>query len=163
MSQREQFIEVWEREFPTTVNVLRAFPVDQGDFKPAEKCRTGRELAWIFAQGEAALEGALKGALDFSTVTGAPPATMEEVVAEYEQRHAANVALAIGTSDAELAARTVNFPTGPGEMGEWTSQDFMWFILMDSIHHRGQMSIYLRLVDAKVPSIYGPSADEPWS
>jgi hypothetical protein len=32
----------------------------------------------------------------------------------------------------------------------------------DQIHHRGQFSIYLRMVDAKVPSIYGPTADEPW-
>ncbi|MBI1806965.1 MAG: hypothetical protein HYR76_07940, partial [Ignavibacteria bacterium] len=31
-----------------------------------------------------------------------------------------------------------------------------------NVHHRGQLSVYLRIVDAKVPSIYGPSADEPW-
>jgi uncharacterized damage-inducible protein DinB len=36
-------------------------------------------------------------------------------------------------------------------------------MLMDSIHHRGQMSVYLRCAGGKVPSIYGPSADEPWS
>jgi uncharacterized damage-inducible protein DinB len=35
-------------------------------------------------------------------------------------------------------------------------------MLLDAVHHRGQLSIYLRLMEAKVPSIYGPSADEPW-
>jgi len=35
-------------------------------------------------------------------------------------------------------------------------------MLLDQIHHRGQLSIYMRIAGAKVPSIYGPSADEPW-
>lgn len=42
------------------------------------------------------------------------------------------------------------------------SMDLLWFLLFDEIHHRGQFSIYLRMADGKVPSIYGPSADEPW-
>ena len=37
-----------------------------------------------------------------------------------------------------------------------------WFLLHDQIHHRGQFSIDLRMADGKVPSIYGPTADEPW-
>jgi uncharacterized damage-inducible protein DinB len=37
---------------------------------------------------------------------------------------------------------------------------FLWFILFDAIHHRGQLSAYLRPMGGKVPSIYGPSADE---
>jgi uncharacterized damage-inducible protein DinB len=47
-------------------------------------------------------------------------------------------------------------------MGEFRVIDFLWFIFLDSIHHRGQMSVYLRCAGGKVPSIYGPSADEPW-
>jgi uncharacterized damage-inducible protein DinB len=35
-------------------------------------------------------------------------------------------------------------------------------MLHDQIHHRGQFSVYLRMVGGKVPSIYGPSGDEPW-
>jgi uncharacterized damage-inducible protein DinB len=40
--------------------------------------------------------------------------------------------------------------------------DILWFMLMDSIHHRGQLSVYVRMTGGKVPSIYGPSGDEPW-
>jgi uncharacterized damage-inducible protein DinB len=40
--------------------------------------------------------------------------------------------------------------------------DFLWFLLCDQIHHRGQLSVYLRMAGGKVPSIYGPSGDEPW-
>jgi uncharacterized damage-inducible protein DinB len=40
--------------------------------------------------------------------------------------------------------------------------DVLWYLLNDQIHHRGQFSVYLRMAGAKVPSIYGPSKDEPW-
>ena len=40
--------------------------------------------------------------------------------------------------------------------------DILWLTLHDMIHHRGQFSIYLRMAGGKVPSIYGPSGDEPW-
>ena len=58
--------------------------------------------------------------------------------------------------------QTVKFMTGPKQMGDLRKIDVLWWLLMDSVHHRGQMSVYLRLADAKVPSIYGPSADESW-
>ena len=57
---------------------------------------------------------------------------------------------------------TLQFPVGPGKMGDWKRSDFMWFLLSDHIHHRGQFSVYLRMAGGKVPAIYGPSADEPW-
>jgi uncharacterized damage-inducible protein DinB len=47
-------------------------------------------------------------------------------------------------------------------MGELRVMDVLWFALMDQIHHRGQFSVYMRLTGAKVPSIYGPTADESW-
>jgi uncharacterized damage-inducible protein DinB len=41
--------------------------------------------------------------------------------------------------------------------------DALWLELFDHIHHRGQFSVYVRLAGAKLPSIYGPTADEPLS
>jgi uncharacterized damage-inducible protein DinB len=57
---------------------------------------------------------------------------------------------------------SVTFFTGPKQMGKYSLDDFAWFILHDHIHHRGQLSVYVRMAGGKVPSIYGPSADEPW-
>jgi uncharacterized damage-inducible protein DinB len=57
----------------------------------------------------------------------------------------------------------MQFPVGPKKMGDMRRIDVLWSSLMDQVHHRGQLSVYLRLVGAKVPSIYGPTADEPWS
>ena len=73
----------------------------------------------------------------------------------------AHAHLVRSTPDDKLQ-ETVKFFTGPGQMGDFTRLDFAWFLLHDQIHHRGQFSIYLRLADAKVPAIYGPSGDEPW-
>ena len=57
---------------------------------------------------------------------------------------------------------TVTFFTGPGTTGPMRVHDVLWFMLLDSVHHRGQLSVYVRMAGGKVPSIYGPSADEPW-
>jgi len=56
----------------------------------------------------------------------------------------------------------VRFAVGPKQVAEIPVAELIWFMLLDAVHHRGQLSIYLRLMEAKVPSIYGPSADEPW-
>jgi len=57
---------------------------------------------------------------------------------------------------------TVKFMTGPKQHGDLRRLDVLWFLLNDQIHHRGQFSVYLRMAGGKVPSIYGPSADEKW-
>jgi uncharacterized damage-inducible protein DinB len=57
---------------------------------------------------------------------------------------------------------TVVFMVGPRQKGDVPLADFVEFMLGDQIHHRGQLSVYLRMAGGKVPSIYGPSADEPW-
>ena len=39
--------------------------------------------------------------------------------------------------------------------------DFLWYLFFDAIHHRGQLSTYIRPMGGQVPSIYGPSGDDP--
>ena len=51
---------------------------------------------------------------------------------------------------------------GPKQMGDVPRSQIGWLTVMDMVHHRGQFSVYLRVAGGKVPSIYGPSADEPW-
>jgi uncharacterized damage-inducible protein DinB len=56
----------------------------------------------------------------------------------------------------------VKMPIGPKQIGEVRRGDALWMFLNDQIHHRGQLSVYVRMVGGCVPSIYGPSKDEPW-
>jgi len=57
---------------------------------------------------------------------------------------------------------TVRMPVGPKQVGDVRRGDALWMMLMDTVHHRGQLSVYQRIAGGKVPSIYGPSGDEPW-
>lgn len=57
---------------------------------------------------------------------------------------------------------SMKFLVNPREIKDIPRFQFLWFVYCDHIHHRGQFSVYLRMAGGKVPSIYGPSADEPW-
>jgi uncharacterized damage-inducible protein DinB len=161
MSEKEMLLGMWEREFPTTLKVLKAFPASKGDFKPHERSTSAKELAWTFVTEEqVGIAGALAGAIDFSKAPP-PPATLAEAISGYEKSHSEMVAKFKAASDATLN-RTVKFPVGPNKLGDLRTMDVIWGMVLDSIHHRGQFSVYLRMAGGKVPSIYGPSADEPW-
>ena len=162
MTEKDQFLTVFEKEFPTTLKVLKAYPATQPDFKPHEKSRSAKELAWVFVIEQRGMDKlGLKGEFDPSIFRVPPPDTMNDVIATYEREHKDLAVTIRKTPDAELN-NTVQFLTGPGKMGEVRRLDFLWFVLMDSVHHRGQFSVYLRMAGGKVPSIYGPTADEKW-
>ena len=160
MTEKDQFLNTMAREFPTTLKVLKAFPTGKAELKPHSKARSARELAWAFVTEEKACDMALDGALELGKMPK-PPATLPEVISTYERAHTAFVERLKQTPEAELN-KTVKFMTGPKQMGDMRKMDVLWFMLMDGVHHRGQLSVYLRMADGKVPSIYGPSADEPW-
>jgi uncharacterized damage-inducible protein DinB len=160
-SEKDQFIQTWEREFQTTMKVLKAYPEDQLDLKPAEKSRTARDLVWTFVGEQAVADMAMKGKIDFSA--GAPPApkTMKEILGAYETMTKQNMEKVKNLSEDDYNS-PIAFPAGPGKMMNIRKADVLWTTLMDMIHHRGQLSVYLRIAGGKVPSIYGPTADEPW-
>jgi len=161
MSEREQFIQNWEREFQTTMKVLKSYPANQPDLKPHGKCPTAKELAWkIVSEEPVMVNGSLTGNFDFMNMPK-PPGTMQEVLSTYEKGHRELVEKVKKISDADFN-KMIKFMVAPKTMGDVRSGDTLWMMMMDTIHHRGQFSIYLRMADAKVPSIYGPSADEPW-
>lgn len=161
---KQQYLNVYEREHATTANVLRSYPDDKLDLRPHAKCKTARELAWLMVAGQKMIEKALSTGFDWSAPPPAPvtpPATMEAIVDALDQEHERVVGVLRDLSDEDLSG-TVQFFVSPKTLGEVPKLQFIWMMLHDQIHHRGQFSIYLRMADAKVPSIYGPTADEPW-
>lgn len=160
MTPREEFIAVWDMEFNTTVKVLKAYPQDKSDLKPHEKLKTAKDLAWNFVVEEQLIGAALDGKIDFTAIPAAP-ATMQEVIDGYIAGHNALVEKAKSAPDAAYET-AIDFMTGPNQFGKVPVQQLLWMMVMDKIHHRGQFSVYLRMAGGKVPSIYGPTADEPW-
>jgi uncharacterized damage-inducible protein DinB len=161
-SAKAQFLDYFQREHAVTSKVLRAMPSDQTEFRPHIRARAARELAFTFVMEQKLLHKALTGEPFFGGPRAEPPTDYRAVVDQFENDYAALVELIRKTPEARFH-ETVKFPTGPQQMGEWPVSQFMWFMLSDQIHHRGQFTIYLRMTGGKVPSIYGPSADEPWS
>lgn len=161
MTEKDVFLATWEREFHTTLKVLKAFPEDKLDLRPHERSRTARELAWTIVMEEPVLiNGGITGKFDFEN-TAKPPATLKEILATYEKNHEELVQKVRNLSDADFN-KTVQFMVAPKTPGNVRSADIFRMTILDSVHHRGQFSVYLRMAGGKVPSIYGPSADEPW-
>ncbi len=164
-SPKQRFLETYEKEHQTTMRVLRAFPADQAEFRPNERCKTARELAWIFAiEPRLGTMVVVNDAFASGLPSGRPPEAPEswnDVVGTIEQAHR-EFAESIRAMPEEKLDQTVKFMTGPKQMGDVRRMDFLWFLLHDEIHHRGQFSVYLRAAGARVPSIYGPSEHEPW-
>ena len=163
-SPKEQFLSTYEREHQTTMKVLRAYPADQADLQPHPKCRTAKELAWIFVLecglGLRVMRDELARGPSGGTPP-APPSRFEDVLNALEKAYKEFGDLIRSYSDEQMQEE-VTFMVAPKTPGKYTRLQFAWFLLHDQIHHRGQFSIYLRMADAKVPSIYGPTADEPW-
>ena len=165
-SHRQQFLNAFEQEMDRTARVLQAYPDDQSGFRPQELCRTDREVAWPLATGldRLILKGLEQGASFGRTpAPGGPPPPPERVsqiaaaVAQAREKIVAQLAQ-MDDSDMDVS---VQFFVAPKTMGDVPMTDFLWSVLFDHIHHRGQLSIYLKIVGT-VPSIYGPSAAQPW-
>lgn len=161
---KQQFLGAYDREHATTMRVLRAYPTDKLDLRPHPKCKTAREVGWVFAL-ERGL-GTMVFNNEFATRAPSgnmpkPPESWDELLGAVEKAHKDFGHLVRSAPDEKLS-ETVKFFTGPKMLSDVPRIDFLWFMLSDEIHHRGQFSIYLRMADGKVPSIYGPSADEPW-
>jgi uncharacterized damage-inducible protein DinB len=142
------------REFQTTLRVLHAYPDDQRHLKPAEKSRTAAELVRTLVIEERVLTSLVNnGAADPSLID--MPGSMAKSIELWQGTVAANDSL-LAKLLPEDWTRIVNFYGMQIPLVQ-----ACWFELFDHIHHRGQFSVYLRLAGARVPSIYGPTADEP--
>lgn len=161
MTEKEMFLNSWQREFGTTMKILKQMPADKASFKPAaEKTKSAKDLATVFIQELGVVDGIVKGKIDFGGQLP-PLSTYPDVLKALESKYNEMRPKVVAMSESDWNSM-ITAPVGPKKMGEVRRADMLWLMLNDSIHHRGQFSVYLRLVGAKVPSIYGPSGDEPW-
>lgn len=161
---KEEFLKVYDREHEVTMKVLRAYPEDQLDFKPHPKSNSARQLAWVFVLERRLGTMLQEDAFAKEMPSGSPPpppASWKEQLDALEKASKDFRALIESTPEAKLS-ETIRFFVGPQTMGDIPRLVSAWWLLHDQIHHRGQFSVYLRMVGGKVPSIYGPSLDEPW-
>jgi uncharacterized damage-inducible protein DinB len=158
-----EILQELSQEAATTRRVLERVPADKLTWKPHAKSMSLGQLALHVAQSPGhiaqwAVEDtfAITGPMD-----GAPqPATAGEIVAAHDEgvKQATSALAAIG--DAGLG-RTWQMTAGGKTVMSMPKGSLIRTLTLNHLyHHRGQLSVYLRLLDVPVPSIYGPSADE---
>src|SRR6267143_1233784 len=161
MSTREFFIKRWEAEQPAFGKVLRALPESQLAYKPHEKCTPAGALAWQLAEEQKQLSEMLDtGEVRFDLKP--PPKKTADIVAAWDKA-TENLRSRLKTADDTKWSSTAKLVMGEDAAWSDTMENMFWGYLFDMVHHRGQLSAYLRPMGGKVPSIYGPSADDSGS
>ena len=157
MEEKDLLVKFWKKESATTRKVIARIP-EGSDYRHDPKSRPAREIAWQIVQEERLLiDGLEKNRLDWAEAPA--PATMKEVLAAYD-RH-------LETFGKRLDALTAAHWDGPcpmvfgGHEMKRTGAQQAWGFLFDIVHHRGQLTTYLRPMGSTVPQVYGPTADEP--
>ncbi len=160
MDQKALFLHFWEKEAPATRKVISRIPEATSDYKPEPKSRTAREIAWLIVMEEKILvEGLGNARLDWAET--ATPTTVQEILDAYDGYHD-DVTARLRALDEAAWEKELPFNVGEKELFRAKGFDFAWEFLFDKVHHRGQLSTYLRPMGSTVPSIYGPTADEPF-
>jgi uncharacterized damage-inducible protein DinB len=158
MNTREYYAQAFKAEKPKFVRVLQAVPGDKAAYRPHERSTSAGDLVWLLASE-------LKDACDLVdngqvNYVARPAPSLSEATAAYE-RNAAELEKRLERIDDAAWEKNAKFMMDGAVVWEAPIGDMLYGFLFDAIHHRGQLSTYLRPMGAKVPSIYGPSADDP--
>jgi uncharacterized damage-inducible protein DinB len=146
-------------ELPAFRSVLDALPGDRWDYTPHERSPSARQIAWTLALETGACSKMVDdGSIEWKPTD--PPADVDAVKKAFADAYAQLDQRLAGLAAARWG-ETVRLLVGGKVMKEWTLGDFLWFFFFDAIHHRGQLSTYIRPMGGRVPAIYGPSGDAP--
>jgi uncharacterized damage-inducible protein DinB len=145
-----------KNEHRTTRRVIEAIPKDKGDYRPDPKAKSALELGWhIAAAQERFLGGVALGGFDFSPIH--QPESMQhsaDIAVWYGESFARNFEKLQALSGEQLV-KVLDFRG----LFQLPAVMYLQFEMNHEIHHRGQLSTYLRPMGAKVPAIYGESYD----
>ncbi len=156
----EMLLPQVQKEYLTTRRVLKAIPIAKESYRPHPDSRSAFELAWHIASSDVwFLEGFLTGKFEMDDDSiPADIGSTEDIVALYED--------GFETKLPEVKKLTPEYWATPRPFfGIYNNPMalYLQFMLHHMIHHRGQLTTYLRPMGAKVPNIYGGSFDEPWT
>ena len=162
MALKDAILAEYDHEMAATRKVLERIPDDKLTWRPHDKSRTlgalGLHVANLPNWGELILD---RFSVDLAE---APPINKEpesrsSILSAFDAARARTRKL-LDKTDAELAAMWSLKREGQEVFSLPRSAAFRTFVLSHIVHHRGQLSVYLRLNDISVPALYGPSADE---
>ena len=162
MAIADALLPEFDHEIATTRKLLERVPDGKFDWKPHQKSMSLGQLAshvaTLASWGSMTLNAP---EFDMHGDFQAPLlGTRADLLASFDKETAAARAALAGKSDAELMAPWSLKREGKTIFTMPKAAVLRSFVMNHLVHHRGQLSVYLRLNDVAVPSIYGPSADE---
>lgn len=157
MTDREFFVHLCSTEYPRFVGVLEAAPADQLAYRPHPRSRSASELIGHLIGHELDLQELVEtGSINHRMQV--PFNGVPDALDIYRRAHEA-LTPGLTALDDGAWSTPARFLVQGNVIMEATRRDLAWMLLLDAVHHRGQLSTYLRPMGGKVPSIYGPSAD----
>jgi uncharacterized damage-inducible protein DinB len=157
MTLRDFYLKRAKSEFPVFLKVLRALPKDLS-YKPHDRSPSAEQLVWtITNELKACVEVVDTGKSEWQQIT---PPNLDEMIQMYE-KWSQELLDKVSNMDGAVEQRNAQFLYQGMVVMEKPTMEFLWDFMFDAIHHRGQLSAYLRPMGGKVPAIYGPSADDP--
>ena len=158
MTEKEMFLNSYEREFEITLKFLNAYPTESPDFRPYPQAQTAKELAWSFVQEDRALiSGALEGNVVFTQES--VPETLDDIKTAYETNHR-TFAEKIKNFLDDAFNEMITFGSDADHIVPMRRGDVLWLALIDAAHHRGQFSVYIRMAGGSVPPLYVAAGEE---
>ncbi len=159
MTLREFLQARRKAEYPVFLSVLRALPTGQFDYRPHERSQSAREIVWTLArEAQACCE-----LIDNGLVNWLPepaPADPEAIFSAFEMQYAA-LDERMQRLDEDRWRKNAQLLIEGRLYREAPVGDFLWYLFFDAIHHRGQLTTYIRPMGGQVPAVYGPSGDDP--
>ena len=162
MAIAETLLPEFDQEMTTTRRLLERVPSDKGSWKPHPKSFALGHLAQLVAWMPGWVANTLRGTeLDLAGTAGYSFETTETLLAEFDKNVRATREALAEVQDADF---TVPWSLKRGGQVLFTAPraTVVRTHINHLVHHRGQLTVYLRLLDVPLPSIYGPTADEPW-
>ena len=156
MTLRDFYLKRAKAEFPVFLKVLKALPEDLS-YKPHDRSPSAEQLVWTITNEMKALNDVAEtGKADWADMK---PPSRDEMIGMFE-KWSNELLDKVAAMDDATQQRNAQFLYQGQVVMERPTVEFLWDFMFDAIHHRGQLSAYLRPMGGKVPSIYGPSADD---
>ena len=156
-----EYIRELDSEVRATRECLKVVPMNKPDWKPHDKSMQLGYLAILTADIPRWIQYAIeKGEVDFATYPQAKATTGDELVAHFD-KSVAEAKRALGEISNERLKEPFYLKNDGQELMKAPIDETIMSSINHMVHHRGQLTVYMRLLDIPVPSIYGPSADNP--
>ena len=155
------YLDELEAEAAATRHCLERVPEGDPDWKPHEKSMGLGYLAYLVAEMPRWIAvQATDGLIDFKTFTHEAVKTNKQLLSYFDRNMDAARAALRGVTDEQLENEHFTLKDGDQELMKLPKGVSVGSTINHLVHHRGQLTVYLRLKNIAVPSVYGPSADE---